>query len=61
MNLTAEHIFTTLGASNNAVPSAAGGRNLPINDANAFELSADRGDRRGALDGAGLLLAIESA
>lgn len=61
MNLTAEHIFTTLGANNNAVPAAAGGRNLPIGDSNAFELSADRGDRRGAIDGAGLLLAIETA
>jgi len=61
MSLTAEHIYTTLGANNNAVPGATGGRNLPINSVNAFELAADRGDRRGALDGAGLLQAIESA
>jgi len=61
MNLTAETIFTTLGASNNAVPGAAGGRDLPIGPVNAFELAADKGDRRGAIDGAGLLLAIETA
>lgn len=61
MDLTAEHIFTTLGASNNAVPAAAGGRNLIINPGDAFELAADRGDRRGALDGAGMLMAVETA
>lgn len=61
MSLVAETIYTTLGASNNAVPGAAGGRNLPITTPNAFELAADKGDRRGAIDGAGLLLAIEAA
>ncbi len=61
MSLVAEHIYTTLGANNNAVPGVAGGRNLPINGVNSFELAADRGDRRGSLDGAGLLQAIETA
>lgn len=57
----AETIFSTLGANNNAVPSAVGGRNLPISDQNQFELQTDRGGRRGALDAAGLLLAIEGS
>jgi hypothetical protein len=61
MSLKAETIYTTLGANSNAVPAATGGRNLPIGPGNVFELAADRGDRRGALDGAGLLLAIETA
>jgi len=61
MDFEAETIYSTLGANNNAVPGAAGGRNLPITDRNVFELAADRGDRRGALDAAGLLLAIDNA
>lgn len=60
MDWVAETIYTTLGSSNNSVPGAAGSRNLPIGITNPFELAADRGDRRGALDGAGLLFAIES-
>lgn len=61
MDWTAERIYTILGANSNAVPGAAGGRNLPITQLDPFERQADRGDRRGALDGAGLLLAIEEA
>lgn len=61
MELVAEAISSTLGANNNAVPAAAGGRNLPIGPGNVFELAADRGENRGALSGAGLLLAIEGA
>lgn len=61
MSIKAEHIFTTLGANNNAVPAAAGGRELPIGPGNEYELAADRGDRRGSIDGPGLLLAVEEA
>lgn len=57
----AETIYSTLGANNNAVPGAAGGRNLPLTDQNQYELQTDRGGRRGALDAAGLLLAIEGS
>lgn len=58
MDFEAETIYTTLGGSNNAVPGAAGGRNLVIPGASPFELAADRGDRRGALDGPNLLNSI---
>lgn len=61
MNWVAETIFSTLGANNNAVPGAAGGRNLPLIDQNPYELQTDKGGRRGALDAAGLLLAIEGS
>ncbi len=61
MDIEAETIFSFLGANNNVVPGAAGGRNLAIGLADPYELSADKGGRRGALDAAGLLLAIESA
>lgn len=56
----AEKIYSTLG-SNNAVPGVAGSRNLAITPADQFELASDRGDRRGSLDGAGLLFAIENS
>jgi len=59
MSIVAETIYSTLGASNNAIPGAVGGRNLPLGPTDIFERAADRGDRRGALDAAGLLLAIE--
>lgn len=55
----AETIFSTLGSNNNAIPAASGGRNVPIIDNNPFERETDRGDRRGALNAAGLLLAID--
>jgi len=61
MDWEAEAIYSTLGANNNAVPSAAGGRNLPLSDTNQYELQTDRGGRRGALDAGGLLLAIEGS
>lgn len=59
MDFEAEHIYSTL-ASGNAVPAAAGGRQLSITDVSPYERAADKGDRRGALDGAGLLVAVEN-
>lgn len=63
MDWKAEHIYTVLKGGGNArnIIGASGGRPVQIRYSNIFELEADRGDRRGALDGAGLLLAIESA
>lgn len=58
MEWEAETIFSTLGANNNAVPAAAGGRQIPLTNINPIERSADKGDRRGSLDAAGLLLAL---
>jgi hypothetical protein len=60
MSWTAEHIYSKIGNSN-AVPGVSGSRTLEIGTGNYFERQADRGDRRGALDGAGLLLATEEA
>jgi len=63
MDWQAEHIYTTLGVgSTNAVGQSfvEGARPLEIGQASPFELAADRGDRRGALDGPGLLLAIDN-
>jgi len=52
----AEAIYSFLGSpTNNAVPGAAGGRNLVVRDNNVFERETDRGLRRGALNGFGLL------
>lgn len=59
MDWVAETIYSHLGA-NNAVPGVAGTRDITFN-ANPFERSADKGDRRGALDAGGLLFAIDSA
>ena len=61
MSWTAEHIYSRIGGNSNAVPGVGGSRNLEIGVGNTFERQADRGDRRGALDGAGLLLATEEA
>jgi hypothetical protein len=58
MDWTAEHIFTTLGSNAPAV-TPNGGRNIQIIDNNAFEQAADVGQRRGALDASGLLLAVD--
>jgi len=59
MDFEAEHIYSTL-ASGNAVPAAAGGRQILVGDhTSPFEFETDRGGRRGALDGAGLLRAVE--
>lgn len=56
MDWDAEAIYSFLGSpTNNAVPGAAGGRNLVVRDTNVFERETDRGLRRGALNGFGLL------
>ncbi len=55
MDWEAEAIYSTLGATNNVVPVPAGTRNLTPIQLNDFERAADRGLRRGALDGFGLL------
>ncbi len=55
MDWEAEAIYSTLGATNNVVPGPAGTRNLTPIQLNDFERAADRGLRRGALDGFGLL------
>ena len=60
MDWEAEAIYSFLGTpSNNAVPGAAGGRDVEVRDLSSpgavFELEADRGLRRGALNGFGLL------
>lgn len=57
MDWVAETIFSTVGTGQ--AYNTIGGRPIPIIDVNQFELAADRGDRRGALDAAGLLMAIE--
>lgn len=61
MRWEAETIRSTLGANSNAVPGAAGSRNLVIPTSSPFERAADRGDRRGSIDAAGLLNAIDEA
>lgn len=58
MDYVAEHIFTTLGSNASAV-TPNGGRDVRIIDNNPFEQAADTGARRGALDAAGLLLAVD--
>lgn len=55
----AETIYSTMGANNNAIPAAAGGRQLTIIDNNPIERETDRGGSRGALSAAGLLLAVD--
>jgi hypothetical protein len=61
MDWEAEHIYSRV-AEANVVQAVTGGRQIPSLSLNSFEQAADRGDRRGALDGAGLLLAgIEGA
>jgi hypothetical protein len=60
MEWEAEAIYSVLGANGNAVPGVFGGRNVEVIDLNEFERAADRGDRRGALDAAGLLNEIST-
>lgn len=61
MDWEAETIFTTLGSgSGNAVPSLAGGRSIVPENIDSIEQATDVGQRRGALDAAGLLNAIDS-
>lgn len=60
MDWEAEDIFSTLN-NNNAAISVGGARQITVQKLNPFEQAADRGDRRGALDAAGLLVAINEA
>lgn len=64
MNWEAEDIFSFF-ANAQGQPAATtfldGMREIPIKTINPFEQSADSGNRRGALDGAGLLLAVDEA
>jgi hypothetical protein len=61
MSWKAEQIYSKIGSSN-AVPGVAGSRQMKIRTPiSQYELMADRGERRGALDGAGLLQATEAA
>lgn len=59
MDWEAEAISSTLGG-NNVIPGVAGSRDL-VFQSNPFERSADKGNRRGALDAGGLLFAINEA
>jgi len=62
MDWEAEHIYSRVVSGANVVGAITGGRQIPGLSLNSFEQAADRGERRGALDGAGLLLAgIEGA
>ncbi len=60
MQWEAEYIYSKYGSGGNAVPGVAGSRNLSI-ITNPIEMAADRGDRRGALDAAGLLFAVQGS
>lgn len=57
MQWEAETIFSQLAGGANAVPLGT----LPFRQINPIERAADLGRRRGALDGAGLLNAIQEA
>jgi hypothetical protein len=61
MNWQAEDIYSTINGKNIADTSIAGARNdvFAASTRNRFEMEADRGVRRGALDAAGLLVAID--
>jgi hypothetical protein len=62
MNWTAEHIFSYLTDGNSAYAgSATSARKLRSIFTDPFEQQADTGKRRGALDAAGLINAVESA
>ena len=54
MSWVAEHIYSYLGQGQNVVP-AANARQIPIIDNDTFERATDIGQRRGALDAAGLI------
>jgi len=60
MGWKAERIFSYLGQGNSSVPSAAAARQIPIIDDDPFERQADIGERRGALDAAGLINVVDS-
>jgi|SRR5690606_5541331 len=55
----AEHIYSYLGQGQSAAP-APFARQIPIIDNDAFERQADLGQRRGALDAAGLIKVVDS-
>lgn len=59
MSWVAEHIYSYLGQGQNAAP-APEARQIPIIDNDAFERQADLGQRRGALDAAGLIKVVDS-
>lgn len=59
MDWTAEHIYSYLGQGQQAVP-APEARQIPIIDDDQFERQADIGQRRGALDAAGLIKVVDS-
>jgi hypothetical protein len=59
MGWEAEHIYSYLGQGQNAAP-APFARQIPIIDNDAFERQADIGQRRGALDAAGLIKVVDS-
>lgn len=59
MSWVAEHIYSYLGQGQNAAP-APEARPIPIIDNDAFEKQADLGQRRGALDAAGLIKVVDS-
>ena len=60
MNWVAEDIYSTISGKNVADTAVVGARNdvFAASTRNQFEMAADRGERRGALDAAGLLVAI---
>lgn len=59
MSCVAEHIYSYLGQGKNVTP-APYARQLQVIDDDAFEQQADRGERRGALDAAGLINAVDN-
>jgi hypothetical protein len=59
MSCVAEHIYSYLGQGKNVIP-APYARQIAVIDDDAFEKQADRGERRGALDAAGLIKVVDS-
>lgn len=59
LNWKAEHIYSYLGQGQSVTPSP-NARQIPIIDNDAFERQADIGQRRGALDAAGLINVVDS-
>ena len=59
MSWVAEHIYSYLGQGRSATP-APEARQIPVIDNDAFEKQADVGQRRGALDAAGLIKVVDS-
>lgn len=59
MSWVAEHIYSYLGQGQNVVP-APSARQIPIIDNDTFEMQTDLGQRRGALDAAGLINVVDN-